>query len=84
MAIYRIEVIFGGANFRIFNIRTAQHSDVEHNYNDIIVQGDFHFRMMLYNTKYTKITRYTVLWTWNWKFASATRCLVCFIYLLCL
>ena len=56
-------VIFDGANFRnelpilIFrslNIRTAQHnySDVEHI--DIIVQG--HFRMMLFNTKYTKIS----------------------------
>ena len=33
----------------IFNIRTAQHSDVEH-----IVQGNF--RVMLFNTKYTKIS----------------------------
>ncbi len=42
--------------FRSLNIRTAQHSDVEHS-----VQGNF--RMMLYNTKYihhTKITHYTV------------------------
>ncbi len=33
-------------------IRTAQHSDVE--YIDSIVQGNF--RMMLFNTKYTKIS----------------------------
>ncbi len=33
-------------------IRTAQHSDIEHN--DIKVQGNF--RMMLFNTKYTKIS----------------------------
>ncbi len=37
--------------FRSLNIRTAQHRDVEHI--DIIVQGNF--RMMLFNTKYTKI-----------------------------
>ncbi len=40
--------------FRILNIRTAQDSDVEH-----IVQGhfrSFNFRMMLYNTKNTKIS----------------------------
>ncbi len=35
--------------FHSLNIRTAQHSDVEH-----IVQGNF--RMMLYNTKYTNIS----------------------------
>ncbi len=56
-------------NFRSLNIRTTQHSDVEHI--DIIVQGKF--RMMLFNTKYikhfhhTKITRYTV-------FMSITNC----------
>ncbi len=37
------------------NIRTAQHNDVEHI--DIIVQGLF--RMMLLNTKYTKISKIT-------------------------
>ncbi len=51
---YRKRVIIGGANFRLyFNIRTAQHSDVEHI--DIIVQGNFvsfNFRVMLFNEMY--------------------------------
>ncbi len=42
--------------FKIFgfliNIRTAQQSDVEHI--DIIVQGNFNFRVMLFNTKITQ------------------------------
>ncbi len=42
--------------FHSLNIRTAQHSDVEH-----IVQGhfrSFNFRMILYNTNSMKMSRY--------------------------
>ena len=44
--------------FKYFVFYTAQHSDIEP-----IMHGNFRsatFRMMLYNTKYAKITRYTV------------------------
>ncbi len=50
-------------NIRSLNIRTVQHSDVEHI--DIIVQGNFQFsydalQYEIYH--HTKITRYTVPW----------------------
>ncbi len=50
--------------FRSLNIRTAQHSDVEHI--DIIVQGNFQFSYdalqyeVYENFHHTKITGYTV------------------------
>ncbi len=41
--IFVFRVIFGGANFRIFNIRTAQQSDVEQL---TIVKKFFNFRVI--------------------------------------